>query len=172
MATTLAACELSGYSKSNHTFLWFSLSGSGFSSSLIKPSSSLCVLSKSNWNFISLAFDLFVIVCVYFFWFVWILIDCDWLISIHTNHSSNMKANRSSIQCAPTIHSYAFTWHLLNSDLSKLKHWTRAPIACSTTEIAYSACLIGKHVIFELERKGQCSLLTSLHSGPPGCKCL
>ena len=41
MATTLAACELSGYSKSNQTFLWFSLSGKGLSSSLIKPSSSL-----------------------------------------------------------------------------------------------------------------------------------
>lgn len=108
MATTLAACELSGYSKSNHTFLWFSLSGSGFSSSLIKPSSSLCVLSKSNSNFISLAF---VVIfgrrnrwCVFNDWF---LIDCDWLISIHTNHSSNRYENvfsktnsRSSMWCA------------------------------------------------------------------------
>lgn len=43
MATTLAACELSGYSKSSQTFLCFSLSGNGLSSSLIKPSSSLRV---------------------------------------------------------------------------------------------------------------------------------
>lgn len=96
MATTLAACELSGYSKSNHTFLWFSLVGSGFSSSLIKPSSSLCVLSKSNWNFISLALSF--IFCLsstslifLFFSTIKFLIDCDWLISIHTNHSSNMS---------------------------------------------------------------------------------
>lgn len=41
MATTLAACELSGYSNSSQTLRWFSLVGSGFSSSLIKPSSSL-----------------------------------------------------------------------------------------------------------------------------------
>lgn len=43
MATTLAACELSGYSNNNQTFLWFSFEGKGFSSSLIKPSSSLAV---------------------------------------------------------------------------------------------------------------------------------
>lgn len=41
MATTLAACELSGYSNSSQTFFWFSFSGKGFSSSLMKPSSSL-----------------------------------------------------------------------------------------------------------------------------------
>lgn len=52
MATTLAACELSGYSKSNHTFLWFSLAGNGFSSSLIKPSSSLkAYKKKTKWYF-------------------------------------------------------------------------------------------------------------------------
>lgn len=41
MATTRAACELSGYSNSSQTFFWFSLSGNGLSSSLMKPSSSL-----------------------------------------------------------------------------------------------------------------------------------
>lgn len=41
MATTRAACELSGYSNNSQTFLWRSLSGNGLSSSLMKPSSSL-----------------------------------------------------------------------------------------------------------------------------------
>jgi hypothetical protein len=43
MATTRAACELSGYSNSSQTFFWFSLSGNGLSSSFMKPSSSLLV---------------------------------------------------------------------------------------------------------------------------------
>ena len=41
MATIRACCELSGYSNSSHTLRWRSLVGSGFSSSLIKPSPSL-----------------------------------------------------------------------------------------------------------------------------------
>lgn len=45
MATTRAACELSGYSNSSQTFFWFSLSGNGLSSSLMKPSSSLLTCS-------------------------------------------------------------------------------------------------------------------------------
>lgn len=48
MATTLAACELSGYSNSSHTFLWFSLAGNGFSSSFINPSSSLKAYEKKT----------------------------------------------------------------------------------------------------------------------------
>jgi hypothetical protein len=48
MATTRAACELSGYSNSSQTFFWFSLSGNGLSSSLMKPSSSLRVKNRKR----------------------------------------------------------------------------------------------------------------------------
>jgi hypothetical protein len=48
MATTRAACELSGYSNSSQTFFWFSLSGNGLSSSLMKPSSSLRVKNRKK----------------------------------------------------------------------------------------------------------------------------
>lgn len=129
MATTLAACELSGYSKSNHTFLWFSLTGSGFSSSLIKPSSSLCVLSKSNWNFISLAYSIDSSVDFLFIWWLicccfWIdiLIDCDWLISIYTNHSSNMK--RIDLQYDAIVYIHTHEPHLNVTSINR--HWTCA----------------------------------------------
>ena len=50
MATIRACCELSGYSNSSHTFRWRSLVGKGFSSSLIKPSSSLKYMKKNVYS--------------------------------------------------------------------------------------------------------------------------
>lgn len=115
MATTLAACELSGYSKSNHTFLWFSLSGSGFSSSLIKPSSSLCVSSKSNWNFISLALNFEMKIkqkCSF------VLIFGNEFVSIDTNHSSNYNESHLQGNASHTINTFwmmtNFQWNSMN----------------------------------------------------------
>jgi hypothetical protein len=48
MATTRAACELSGYSNSSQILRFHSLTGRGRSSSLMKPSSSLSSIRVSQ----------------------------------------------------------------------------------------------------------------------------
>ena len=99
-----------------------------------------------------------------------ILIDCDWLISIHTNHSSNMKRNRDR-QCDAQNDTRATHFNRTSIFFSLLpytphkhtcaEHWM-APIsiniACFTHQFAsHWWCLYDwhldtvKHAIFALE---------------------